>query len=158
MTTQHHLDGASGPRQIRSDVPAGILFMVFGAAGLFLSRKMDIGTAAAIGSGFVPMLACTLLVLFGLIVLLQGLRQRGETTSITSLWPLILVTICVLVFSFTLERFGLVLATMLTVFISTFAGEKPRIVQSLALGAVLSFVCVAIFIWGAKLPIQAWFF
>jgi len=50
----------------------------------------------------------------------------------------------------------LVAATMLTVFLSTFAGDRPRIVQSLVVGVVLSFVCVAIFIWGAKLPLTAW--
>ena len=154
--TQPDPDPAPANREIRADLPAGILFIVSGALGLFFSRSMGLGTAAEIGSGFVPQLVSTLLIVFGAIVLVQGLRRAGEAAAIGSLRPLILVTICVLVFAFTVERFGMVVATMLTVGISAFAGDRPRIVQSIVVGAVLSFVCVAIFIWGAKLPITTW--
>lgn len=149
----HHTQADAGDR---SDVPAGALFIILGGLGLLFSRSMTIGTMAEIHSGFVPTVVSSLLVLFGAIVLAQGLRQRGRMVAIASLRPLLVVTACVVVFALTVERFGLVAATMLTVFLSTFAGDRPRIVQSLVVGAVLSFVCVAIFIWGAKLPLTAW--
>ncbi|MBK5958447.1 hypothetical protein CCR97_09530 [Rhodoplanes elegans] len=140
----------------RTDLPAGALFVTIGTLGLVFSRQMAVWRAGEIQSGFVPTLVSSLLILFGLIVLLQGLRQRGRLPSIASLRPLVVVTACVVLFAFTVERLGLVFATMLTVFLSTFACDRPRVLQSLVVGTVLSFACVAIFIWGAKLPLNAW--
>lgn len=154
--TQLDRDRTPAEPEIRADVPAGGLFITIGVFGLYFSRSMSLGTATAVGSGFMPLLVSSLLVLFGAVVLVQGVRQSGEVVSITSLRPLVLVTLCVVIFAVTVERLGLVLAVMLTVFVSAFAGERPRLLQSLVVGAALSVACVAIFIWGAKLPLNAW--
>jgi hypothetical protein len=129
--------------------------MIIGAGGYFLTRSLDMGTAAVIGSGFMPRFVSILLVLFGAGILVAGLRSARDPVEVGSLKPLVLVTACIVVFAATLESLGLVLAVLLTVGLSGFASTRPRWVALMAVGVALAATCVLIFIWGAKLPIKA---
>jgi Tripartite tricarboxylate transporter TctB family len=139
----------------QKDVLAGALFLILGALGYFLTRNLDMGTAAMVGSGFMPRFVSVLLILFGAGILVAGLRSAHDPVEVGSPKPLLLVTACIVVFAATLETLGLVPAVLLTVGLSGFAGSRPRWVALLAVGVVLAVACVLIFIWGAKLPIKA---
>jgi hypothetical protein len=139
----------------QKDVLAGALFLILGALGYFLTRNLDMGTAAMVGSGFMPRFVSVLLILFGAGILVAGLRSAHDLVEVGSPKPLLLVTACIVVFAATLETLGLVPAVLLTVGLSGFAGSRPRWVALLAVGVVLAVACVLIFIWGAKLPIKA---
>lgn len=139
----------------QKDVLAGALFLVLGAGGYFLTRNMDMGSAAMVGSGFMPRFVSVLLILFGAGILVGGIRSAHDPVEVGSLKPLVLVTVCIVVFAATLETLGLVPAVLLTVGLSGFAGSRPRWLALLTVGVVLAAACVLIFIWGAKLPIKA---
>ena len=133
-----------------TNVLAGILFMVLGGCA-FLS----LGNALMIGSGFMPQAVSVLLILFGAGITIGGLRHPSHHVEIGSLRPLLTVTLCIAVFAFTLERFGLIVAILLVVALSPLAGSKPRPLRLAAVGIALTALCTVIFVWGAKLPINA---
>ncbi len=140
----------------KADLTAGVIFILFGVAGYAFTSDLGMGTAAMLGSGFMPRTVSVLLTLFGLAIALRSLKGDGEVIEVTSFRPLIVVTLCVVAFALTLERLGLVAATGITVALSAFAGAGARIIPLIILGVGLAAACVAIFIWGAKLPINAW--
>jgi hypothetical protein len=141
------------------DVLAGLVFMVIAAAAYYLTSDLSHGTALMIGSGVMPHLVCALLFLFGAAVFIGGLKKarngEGATVEITSLRPLFVVVLCIAVFAGTLEWIGLVPAVLLVVALSPLAGHKVRPLLLALVGIGLAALCVAIFIWGAKLPISA---
>lgn len=138
-----------------TNVLAGILFMVLGGCAFLLTRNLSLGNALMIGSGFMPQAVSVLLILFGAGITIGGLRHPSHHVEIGSLRPLLTVTLCIAVFAFTLERFGLIVAILLVVALSPLAGSKPRPLRLAAVGIALTALCTVIFVWGAKLPINA---
>ena len=142
---------------INQDVVAGALFILFGFLGYYFSLSLNFGTAADFGSAFFPRIISVLLTLLGAGILIRGLARASAGLEFTSPRPLLLVTVCVVLFAVTLERLGMVIALMLLVLVSSFAAEGlKQPVRLFLLGAGLSLACVAIFIWGAQLPIRVW--
>ena len=142
---------------VGQDVVAGVLFLLIGFLGYYFSLSLNFGTAADCGSAFFPRIISVLLMLIGAGVTIIGLATKIVAVEFAAPRALLLVTICVVLFALTLERLGLVIALMLLVVVSSFAGEgMKRPVRLLLLGAGLSLACVAIFIWGAQLPIRVW--
>lgn len=142
---------------LRQDVLAGVLFIAFGAFGYLFSLSLNFGTPSDFGSAFFPRVISVLLILFGIGIAIRGLMSFRTLIESASLQPLIVVTACVVLFAATLEYLGMVVAIMLLVAVAGFAAERmTHPLRTLLLGAGLSFVCVAIFIWGAKLPIRVW--
>lgn len=61
-----------------------------------------------------------------------------------------------LAFGYLLKPAGMVLATIILVFFSAFAGHEFRMKEVLILSAVLAAFGVGVFIWGLGLPLNAW--
>nr|WP_272955134.1 tripartite tricarboxylate transporter TctB family protein [Agrobacterium rubi] len=138
-----------------TDVLAGIAFMVIGAGAWLLTRDLSLGNMLMIGSGFMPQAVAGLLFLFGLGIAIGGARKASDKVEIGSLRPLLTVTVCIAVFALTLERLGLVIAILIVVALSPLSGSKPRPVSLLLVGLALAALCIGIFVYGAKLPINA---
>lgn len=60
------------------DILAGILFVIIGSIFLFISTSYKIGTAAAMGPGYFPMLIAILLIIFGVIIFIKGLCGHSK--------------------------------------------------------------------------------
>lgn len=147
--------GSSGPH-VSQDIVAGSMFILFGVLGYLFSLQLSFGTAAELGSAFLPRLVSVLLVVLGVGIAIGGVVKSQAAIAFRSPRPLIIVTFCVVLFALMLETLGLVAAIMLMVALSGLAGEKRGVVTTLVLGVALSLTCVAIFIWGAQLPIRVW--
>ena len=143
----------------QKDVLAGLFLMGVAAAGLWLSRDYQIGTALRMGTGYVPRLLCWVLLVLGLIVLLQGLRAGAAAAgAFAEFWwrPFVFVPLSLLAFVHTIERLGAIIASALLIAVGAFAGRNMRPVEVAATALVLIALCWVIFIWGLGLPIQAW--
>ena len=142
----------------RKDVLAGLLFVGTAVLGLWVSRDYPIGTAFRMGTGYVPRLLCWILLLLGAIILVQGVRAaEGESEDVPlRRRPLVFVPLALVAFAFSVERLGLVLATVLLIGIGSLAGREMRPVETAVAGLALLAVSVAIFIWGLGLPIRVW--
>lgn len=142
----------------RKNVLAGLFFIAVAALGLWLSRNYPVGAALRMGTGYVPRLLCWVLGGLGVIIALQGLFRDGEGSvrGDFHVRPLVFVPVAILVFAFTVERLGIVIATLVLVAVGALAGRGMRTTEVAITALVLAVATVAIFIWGLGLTISVW--
>ena len=142
----------------RKNVLAGLMFMAVAVLGLYLSRNYPVGTVLRMGTGYVPRLLCWVLLVLGAAVALQGVFGVDDRVSEDgSPWrSLIFVPLSIIAFALLAEGWGLVIASSALVVVGGFAGRHMRVVEVAITAVVLSFLCVAIFIWGLALPMSIW--
>jgi hypothetical protein len=145
----------------RKDVLAGLMFAAIAALGLWISRHYPVGTAQRMSTGYVPRLLCWTLLALGILVLVQGLRQKEpvhtpEPGGLAGLWPLLVVTASLIAFALAIEQLGLVLAVLLLIGIGSLAARGIKVWEAAAAAVVLIVISWAIFILGLGLTIPVW--
>jgi hypothetical protein len=138
------------------DLLAGLLFLAIASGALWVAWDYPTGSAVRMSSGYVPRLLCLLLAVIGVFVALRSFVVEGPDLTAVRPRPLLLITAAVVVFAFSIQTLGLVLATALITIIGGFASPQVRIVEMIAAAAVLAVMTTAIFIWGIGLPISIW--
>ena len=134
------------------DFLAGLLFLALGVLTVFFARDYPMGLAARMGPGYFPTVLGGMLCLFGLYILIRGIRS-GEPVQGTWGWrPLGLITLAIVVFGFTMEKLGLVPALILLFFVAALAGREFRFKEVLLLAVLMSTFAAAVFVYGLKLP------
>jgi hypothetical protein len=135
------------------EVAGGLSFVVVAILGLWISRDYPIGTATAMSTGYVPRLLCWILLVIGLLI--AGKALLGEAAGIENIaWrPLIMVTVSILAFAFTVERFGMAIASVLVVVFGSFAGRDIRARSIIASAILLTAGCILVFVWALGQPI-----
>jgi putative tricarboxylic transport membrane protein len=138
------------------DLLAGLFFLAVALGALWIAWDYPTGSAVRMSSGYVPRLLCALLAVIGLFVALRSLIVEGRPFTAVRLRPVLLITAAVVVFAYSIQTLGLVLATMLITVIGGFASPQVRLVEMLAAATALAVLATAIFIWGIGLPIPIW--
>lgn len=136
---------------LNKDVLSGALFIVVGAAGLWLGQDYAMGTAFRMGPGYFPRVLCGLLVIVGFIVAVKGFIAGGERPEPLHWRPLILVTLAVLAFGSLIANFGLLPAAAVVVFLGALGGPEFKPLEGILLAALLSAAAVAIFKFGLSM-------
>jgi Tripartite tricarboxylate transporter TctB family len=156
-------DGHPGAKPVgvirdTKDFWAGVMCMAFALAALVLGRKYPIGTAAEMGPGMFPTILGSGLGLLGLICSLRAMRPRKAVDRIEKVQPtpVLLVLGSVVAYGVTLQKLGLVVASMLMVIISRFAAPGFKWVEVLVFGAILTLGCVLVFIVALGMPVPIW--
>jgi hypothetical protein len=149
----------------RKDVLAGLLFMGVAAGGLWVARDYPVGTAARMGTGYMPRLLLLTLLGLGALILVSGLLkgERAPEGGISSeapagaAWrPIVFVTLSLVVFGLALERLGLVVSILLLTGIGAVAGRGMRPLETAIAMLVLATLCWLVFIVGLSLTIPLW--
>jgi putative tricarboxylic transport membrane protein len=146
----------------RKDVLAGALFCAVALLGLYLSRNYPIGTALRMGTGYVPRLLCWILLVLGVLVLVQGLREIADerpplASSGASAWrAVIFVTASLVIFGLAIERLGLIASILLLIGVGAIAARALRPLETCAAALVLIVLSWGIFIVGLGLTIPVW--
>jgi hypothetical protein len=141
---------------LNQDVAAGLLFIAFGAAGLWFGQDLALGRAARMGPGYVPWALSWALVGIGGIVAIKGAAIDGDKLTRWSLRPLVLVPAAVAAFALLLEPAGLPIAGLAIVVVGALGGPQFRLIEVLILALGLVVVSVALFIYGLRLPMAIW--
>jgi putative tricarboxylic transport membrane protein len=137
---------------------AGSFFVAFGALVLHAGAALEAGTAADMGTGYVPRLLAWAAIAVGGVLLARAARGGGETglPAPAALRPLVLVTGMTVAFAVLLPRLGLV-ATVLAIFAAAaLSGERFRWPALLLVAAALALGTAALFAWALRLPIPVW--
>jgi uncharacterized membrane protein len=134
------------------DLIAGLLFIVLGGLAVLLARDYPLGTTMRMGPGYFPTVLGGVLVLFGVYVLLRGIRTGDKVKGEWGWRPLAWITLSIVFFGYLLDRAGLVPATVVTLFAAAAAGREFRFKEVLVLAIVMTAFSVAVFSWGLKLP------
>jgi len=134
------------------DFLAGLVFLAAGVFTIFFARNYPMGIAARMGPGYFPMVLGGILCLFGLYIMIRGIRSSAPVQGEWGWRPLGLITLSIVVFGFTMEKLGLVPALMLLFFIAALAGREFHFGEVLLLAVLMSVFAAAVFVYGLQLP------
>ncbi len=141
----------------RKDFYAGLIFVFFGVLAMLVARSYPMGSASRMGPGYFPIILGGILAMLGLAISASGLlRVSGEMLEPWALRPLLLVSGGVLAFGLLVEPLGLVLATLILIFMSCLGGTEFRLREVGILFLLLVALGWGIFIYAVGLPFKVW--
>lgn len=139
------------------DILAGGFVVLIGVLAIVELTKFDMGTSRRIGPGYFPFYVGAFMVILGVVIAIENLWMRTETSGGWNLPPLrspFLIMAAVASFALMIERFGLVPAIGTAVFIAALADHNTRLWQKLAVAVAVPLVAVAIFKIGLSLNVD----
>jgi hypothetical protein len=134
------------------DFWAGLMLIAIGAASIFIARGYPFGSTMRMGPGYFPSLLGGILALFGIYVMILGLRRGEKITVHCSTRALIVLPLSLVAFGLLMNHAGFLPAMAVLIFGSACAGQDFKFVEVLLLTVILTALSVAIFIWGLGLP------
>jgi hypothetical protein len=136
------------------DFWAGVMLIVVGAGSVIIARSYAFGTSLRMGPGYFPSVLGGGLVLFGLYLVVAGLKryEKMEGGDSWSLRALIVLPLALVLFGVLMERAGFIPALIVLIFGSAAASTEFRLVEVLLLAIGLTAFSVALFIYGLGLP------
>jgi hypothetical protein len=140
--------------EIRSnrDFWAGLMFFVFGAVAIFVARDYPLGRLLRMGSGYFPILLGGILILFGIYIMVKGLRRNEKIQGNWSIRAVIVLPVIIVLFGALMERAGFIPALAVLTLGSAAAGKDFKWGEVLLLTAVMTMLSLAVFVWGLGLP------
>ena len=134
------------------DFWAGVLLITTGVVAVFIARDYPFGTTLRMGPGYFPSVLGGLLVLFGLYLVITGLRGSEKLEGSWSLRALIVLPLSLVLFGALIDRAGFVPALLVLIFGAAAAGTEFKVVEVLLFSLLLTALSVVVFIWGLGLP------
>jgi hypothetical protein len=136
------------------DFWAGVMLIVVGAGSIIIARNYAFGTSLRMGPGYFPSVLGAGLVLFGLYLVVMGLRryEKMEGGSNWSLRALIVLPLSLVLFGLLMEHAGFIPALLVLIFGSAAASTEFKLVEVLLLAVGLTAFSVVLFIYGLGLP------
>ena len=137
-----------------ADFWAGVMFIIFGAAAIYMSRDYPMGSAMRMGPGYFPHYLGILMVLFGLGIGIRGYFRGSEEIGRWAFRPIVVLSVGVLAFGFLIEQVGFIPSLVALILITSLSGTEFKLLEMLLVTAVLVAGAVAVFIYGIGLPYQ----
>jgi hypothetical protein len=141
---------------VNQDLVAGLMFLVWGIAGLWLGQRYSVGTSLRMGPGYLPNLLSWCLIVLGIGIAIKGASIVGEKLTKWHFRPLLLVLAGLSVFTLLIERAGLPIAAIGCAMVGALGSSEFRFWEILALGVGLAIVSVLVFVHGLGLPMNVW--
>lgn len=138
------------------DFWAGVMFIAFGVFFVAVATTYAMGTLRRMGPGYFPTALGALMTLLGVVVLARSLASDGPNVPRLFLRPTLFVLAACLGFAYLLRPLGLVVATVLTIFVSAFGGPEFRWKEVAILAVVLAVGSVLAFVGALSLPFPIW--
>jgi hypothetical protein len=135
------------------DFWAGLMFIGFGAFFMVWAlTHYQMGTAVRMGPAYFPTVLGGLLAVLGVLVLLEAFTMEGPSVPPLRFRPLILISAACVVYGYVMKPLGLILATLLLVFISALGGHEFKWKEVTILYVVLIIFSILVFVKGLTLP------
>jgi hypothetical protein len=136
------------------EIISGLTVLVIGIGACFLSLRISSSGPWIQGPMSFPLIISILLSLSGLGILARSFFVAAVDIPALPLRPLLVVVAGCVLFSVLIVPLGLVPSVALLVLISSFADDRPRIVESLVLAAIMALVCYLMFTVALSLPMR----
>jgi hypothetical protein len=134
------------------DVWSGAMLIGVGLAAILIARNYAFGTTLRMGPGYFPSVLGGLLIAAGLYLVAKGLRAPEPIEGGWSLRGLVVLPLSLVLFGYLMDRAGFVPALVVLSFGSAAAGREFKFVEVALFTAVVTFLSVALFVWGLGLP------
>lgn len=142
---------------VSQSVASSAFFIGFGCIVLWLCRDMQIGTAAEMGVGYVPLMLGAGSIGVGALRLILGLMApAADERAVIELRPLLFVPLLIACFAGLLPVLGLPISVALMVLATIASGEAYDVRWLLATAVVLSAGTAVLFITLLQLQIPLW--
>lgn len=137
---------------------SGVLFLAFAVFFFVMALQYPAGTAARMGPGYFPRLLAIVLAGIGLIVILGAMKSSAEAQALRQwdLKGLAWITGSVILFGALLFPLGLIGALFVLIMVSSRASPEFTWMGALANAAVLTVLCLAVFVYGLGLQLPVW--
>src|SRR5882672_457700 len=108
------------------DFWAGILFIGFGCAALWIGRGYAFGTLTKMGPGYLPTALSWALVAIGGVLTARALAVDGPAIERSQVVPQLFILAAIVLFALGIERLGLALAVVLVAITASLASRDMR--------------------------------
>ncbi len=136
------------------DLVSGVFFSAAGLAGMALSSRLELGSAARMGPGFFPMGLSLMLAGLGAITLVRAFIADQTSIGEVRWLPLLAVLVGVVLFSLLVDTAGFLIAAAVLIVTARMAEGPFKPVEIGLLAIVLIAIAAGIFIVGLKLPMR----
>ena len=120
------------------DFWAGVMLIATGAASVIIARDYNFGTALRMGPGYFPSVLGGALVLFGLYLVVAGLRRNEKIEGNWPLRALIVLPLSLVLFGILMEHAGFIPALVVLIFGSAASGTEFKLLEVLLLAIGLT--------------------
>jgi Tripartite tricarboxylate transporter TctB family len=141
------------------DFWSGLMFIAVGVGFAWGATTYSFGSSARPGPGYFPFGLGILMAILGGMVLFKALTfevEGGDKIGAFAWKPLIMITLTVAIFGWTLPHIGMVIALPILVIVAALAGEEFHWKDAVINAVLLTIFSYVIFIWGLKLTIPLW--
>jgi len=143
----------------QKDFWSGLMFVAVGIGFAWGATNYSFGSSARPGPGYFPFGLGVIQALLGAFLVFESLVVETEDGEPIGAWawkPLIMITISVAVFGYTLPKLGMAVSLPLLVAITSMAGDEFHWKDVVINAIVLTLGSWFIFIYGLKLVIPLW--
>jgi hypothetical protein len=138
------------------DFWAGLIFVAIGGGFVLLAQEYRLGDMHRMGPALFPILVGALLAALGAIMALRAFALDGPPVPRFEARPILVSLLAIVLFAIALQWVGLVAAVAVLVLIGANATREVRLLDVLALAAVMVVFSVAVFVWLLGLPLPLW--
>jgi hypothetical protein len=137
------------------DIIGGLALTALGVFAAVHAQTYEFGSLTRMGAGYFPVALGVILALLGLLIAVPAFFRRGQPIRIE--WKtFVLVMAGIVAFALTLKVLGLVLATALSVIISSLADRDTRWKGRIFLAIGVSAVTYVVFSLGLSMVLPIW--
>ena len=138
------------------DLAFAAFLVALGALAFGLASQLSIGTAAAMGPGYVPRGLAILIMVYGLALGLRAMLAARLAFPAVELRPLLLISGSVALFAILLPFAGLALTSFALVLCAGAAAYDVHLRENAIAALTLAAFAVVLFIMILRLPIPVW--
>jgi putative tricarboxylic transport membrane protein len=138
------------------DLAFAAFLVALGALAFALASELTVGSAAAMGPGYVPRGLALIIMVYGVVL---GVRAAftGRLTFPEMAWrPLLLISASVALFAVLLPIAGLAITSLVVVICAGYAAYDVRLRENVVLALALALFAVLLFVTVLGLPIPIW--
>ena len=135
------------------DLAFATFLIALGAFAFALASELTVGTAAAMGPGYVPRGLAIVIMLYGAVLGLRAMFAGHAALPDIAWRPLVLICASVALFAVMLPIAGLALSSFAVVICAGFASYDVRLHENAMLAVALAVFSVLLFVTVLGLPI-----
>jgi len=144
--------------QVKSpqDFWAGLLFVAFGCAALWVGRNYNVGVIMKMGPGYLPRVLSWGLIGIGAFLSVRSLVISGPRIDGSKFRPQFFILLAIVAFALTIERFGLAPSVLVVTVIAALASHEMKWIETATLAVAMSVASVLLFIYLLSQSIEIW--
>ncbi|MGV6873449.1 tripartite tricarboxylate transporter TctB family protein [Pseudochelatococcus sp. B33] len=145
---------------LTKDFLSGFLFIILGSGAVFIASSYRLGTLAAMGPGYFPIMLGVAITALGALIAIRAVIMPDTSEPLERLYirPLLMVLAAVIAFGLFIQSYGLVASVVALILISRAARTEGTWLELVVMVVVLTAIPVGIFVYGLGLPLKLWFF